>query len=309
MKKTMMFVLMLLACLLVMPAVYAAEDQYPTVENITNENTLLDGEVQVIGGGSSSILIVVKDAKFKLLAHDADGTERGVENDDKAWVGLRFTMPEGATNVKIDGNEETLDENNKFDEYFGFDLEMLNKTVEDKFDSYSKTWNLTWGDEDANKVVITLDVYLPSITLVAKDSDTISWNEEKYLETANKVKLTINQNVTWRDGSSNKYTFDLYFDKGAKLTEEYIASLMMGSDLYFLGAYKDEAAKTKFDYSKALDTNTTIYVRFSETKPVEKTKDEKNPATGDNLLTYVSLSIIALTGALGTGLYLKKVNE
>ena len=34
-----------------------------------------------------------------------------------------------------------------------------------------------------------------------------------------------------------------------------------------------------------------------------------NPATGDNLLTYVSLSVVALTGALGTGLYLKKVNE
>ena len=40
----------------------------------------------------------------------------------------------------------------------------------------------------------------------------------------------------------------------------------------------------------------------------ETIKDETNPATGDNLLTYVASSVVALTGALGTTLYLKKVN-
>lgn len=49
------------------------------------------------------------------------------------------------------------------------------------------------------------------------------------------------------------------------------------------------------------DSNVTITVTFK--------KVEANPATGDNLLTYVSLGAIAFIGALGTGLYLKKVNE
>ncbi len=59
-----------------------------------------------------------------------------------------------------------------------------------------------------------------------------------------------------------------------------------------------------FDTKAKVTEDMTVTAKFTKAA-----KSETNPATGDNLLTYVSLGAISLIGALGTGLYLKKVNE
>ncbi len=309
MKKKIIFVLMLVACLLVMPNVYAATTEYPTVENITNEDTLKKGEVTVTGSGTNSIIITVKDAKFKLLADGEQGEDRP---DDYAWTGLRFTMPDDATNIKIADKSETASAPDyTFDEYFGFNVAELQEAAKNKKD-FSKSWVLTWGEPEENKVTITLIVKPESTTLLNKTSDEESWNETKYLEVSNQVKLSTYVTTTHATEEGlfgDEYLVDFYLPKGTKLTEKsLLAKLGIGSE-YVLEDIYGEDGKTAFDFSKPLNENTTVRVYFSiksSKKEETKAKDEENPSTSDSLLVYASLGVVALVAAMGTGLYLRR---
>ena len=302
MKKTIMFALMLLACMLLIPSAFAETVTYPTVENITNVDTLKDGEVSVSGSGTDTILITVENAKFKLLG---DG---GVSRpDDYAWVGLRFTMPDDASNVKIAGQTEEVDSSShKFDKYFGFNLKSLEDAAAKKED-YVKTWDLTWGEGDTNKVTIKLVVKTASTTLEAKENEQESWNEEKYLEESKQNKLTYRVTCDVNAEICTSYEDVMYYDKDA--TKDAIEAQLRklvgakAKNLVIEGIYSDEKMTTVYDFEK--DSAKTAYVKLT----VKVNENEANPSTGDNLLTYVSLSVVALTGTLGTSLYLKKVNE
>ncbi len=301
MKKTMMFAFMLLACLLVMPNVYAATE-YPTVENITNENTLKEGKVTVTGSGTDAITITVENAKFKLLSEGEQGENRP---DNYAWAGLRFTMPENATNVKIGGQQETP-QTNKFDEYFGFNVQELKEAAQKK-ENFSKSWDLTWGSSNENKVTITLVVKPESTTLIKKEDTTEEWNETNYLAESKQVKLEVHV-VKTNGEAGEEYTEYYYHDKGAKLTQKDLLAKLGVSSKYALKGIYGSDAKTAFDFSKELNDNTKIYVYYVEKakETSSQAADEENPSTSDSLLIYVSLGVVALVTALGTGLYLRR---
>ncbi len=301
MKKTLMFVLMLAVCFLVMP-VALADTEYPTVTDITNSDTLKSGKVSLSEIKDGTLTVTVANAEFKLLGEGEHSENRP---DNKAWVGLHFVFPENTKDWKIG---EPAYGSKEFDEYFGFDLDKLKEAAEAKTD-YEKSWTLTWKETEGeveHSLKIKLVVKPESVVLLDKtEENKEDWNEAEYLKESKQVKVIVSY-INESDPSIGSGTA-FYWTKSTKITEkEILTKLGVSSNHTIKGIYTDTTKKTAFDFSKPLEGNTTIYVYYVEKA---KAKDEKNPATGDNLLTYVSLSVIALTGALGTGLYLKKVNE
>ncbi len=303
MKKTMMFVIMLAAFFLVMPAVNAAEVEYPTVDDITNANTFRSGTVTVSDIVDGTLTITVENAEFKLLGVGDAGELRP---DNYAWVGLHFTFPENTENWKID--TESYD-GNEFDEYFGFNVANLTSAAQNKKD-YEATWDLKWDVKDTgpteNTLTIKLVVKPENVTLVNRDAETEDWNETGYLTASNQVKVEFRALCPEEVG--NDYSDYLYLPTNGKVTEKEVRALAslkkyLGNKYEIEGFYSDAGRTKKFDFSKEIATNTIVYIKMAVVK------EEKNPATGDNLLTYVSLGVVALMGTLGTVVYLKKVNE
>ena len=300
MKKTIMFIIMLAVCFLVMP-VALADTKYPTVTDITNPDTLMSGNVSLSDIKDDTLTVTVENAKFKLLDKDTTGANRPLDNG--AWIGLHFAFPEETKEWKI--GEETSYPDNEFDEYFGFDLERLKTAAQNKED-YTATFTMTWKETTEGEAEHSLNIKIvvkpESVVLVDKTEDKENWNETEYLKESVQVKFTT---IVEYNGATAEES--AYVDKGSAMVSEAEVRKgleeLLGKDIVVVGFYSDAAMTKKFDFSQKLDENTILYVKLADAKK------ETNPATGDNLLTYVSLSVVALTGALGTGLYLRKVNE
>lgn len=309
MKKTIMFIIMLAVCLLVVPSAYAAEVEYPEVKDATKSDSLTEGAAPVVTGSkTNTVTVTVDSGTFKILAAQSGS---GVQNRPAGytWIGLHFKMPTGiqANEVKIGGTHDDTYETEEFDEYFGFKVDELKEAVENNEKELKKTYTLTWKDSESQNQTQTINIVinLEKIVVIDQNSAKETWNKDIYHKEKGDVKLTITA-VYSGEGVGNNYTEYLYLPKNSKIPTE--ASLreslkeVTGTVYEIEGFYSDVAMKIKFDFSKVLTDDTNLYIKIVDAKK------ETNPATGDNLLTYVSLSVIALIGALGTGLYLKKVN-
>ncbi len=318
MKKTIMFIIMLLACVLLMPGVYAEEEhEYAKVEDITNEDTFKDGtKPVVVGSGEATTTITVDAATFQMLGTEGSNTPVGDEQrpGGYAWIGFRVTMPEEASDIKL--NEESK-EGTSFDKYLGFKVSSLTNAAKNKNSNVTKTYTLKWKDKDkTTEMTQTINIVIVPEKIVlyedahkfGENESTPVWNEEKWSEEVQKVNLTI---VPVVDGKEVKLSEEIapevpvnytFSSEEIKELEEMVNGDLKNTKIKFIGFYTDAKLKNKYDWTTK-EEDLTIYMAF------KTVKEETNPATGDNLLTYVSLSVIALTGALGTGLYLKKVNE
>ena len=301
---------MLAVCLLVVPSVYAdGEAEYPTVTNATKSDSLLEEDLDIFnieGSGTSEVTIDVGSATFQLLG---DGATEGVENrpEGYTWIGLHFKMPENATSVEIEGETDEKYNEREFDEYFGFNAEELKDAVTRNKDAktMTKTFELTWQKDGEPKTqTINIVIDLESVVILEQDSEEDAWDYEIYHKTKGDVAIELD---IFYSGEKLPSAVDVYYvPKDSKITAASIRENwkdFLGSIYEFEGYYSDIAMTKKFDFSKPLTDDIVIYIKMVDVKK------ETNPATGDNFLTYVSLSVVALTGALGTGLYLRKVNE
>ena len=208
--------------------------------------------------------------------------------------------------IKIQNNHDAAYTKSGFDEYFGFKTEELQAAVANG-KTLTQTYTLQWKDGSGSekKQTINIVIDLENVVVIEQDGDEPTWNKDIYHEEKGDVKLTITA-VYFGDGDKDDYTEAVYLPKNSKLpTEARLREALKevtGTKYEIEGFYSDVAMTKKFDFNKALDVDTTLYIKIVDAKK------ETNPATGDNLLTYVALSVVALTGALGTGLYLRKVN-
>lgn len=331
MKKTIMFMaVFLLSMFIVMPV--HAEEKYTAlsdVELLDVADSFIEGEepaYKIENNGTEEIVITIDSLALKMVPQDPSAGK----TIDAGWAGVRVYAPKGIKiddlkNAKYDaGKDDTSDDKSWWTnrdskslseaqaegQYLNFYMAVIEEFLEQagkNKSSFVYTYRMDWdGDGTFDQ---TIKVIFPSKNITLYDLDTkgntVIWNEEKYLETAKQVKLSVVVTKTEKDSGVEEPVKSYYYDKGAKITqEELLAKLGVSSKYTLKGIYDNETRKTAFDFSKPLEESTTIYVDY-----VLKTNDEKNPATGDKILTYVSLSAIALIGALGTGLYLRKVNE
>ena len=316
MKKTIMFIIMLLACVLLMPSVYADASDYATIEDITNSDTLKTGKNGVLTGeGTNEVTLTYSEAAFEILA---TGDVVGRPND-KAFVGIHITLPEGSTEIKIKTqgteNEDNMGSQLAFDKYFGFDATDLAGAASDNNGVLKRTYELSWKKNGETPMTQTINIVIEPEQIVlfpekqydGEDDSKALWNEEKWSEEVPKIHLTLIPVVDGKEVKTEEkiapevpvnYTFSSTY---IKALEEFAREELKDTNIKFVGFYTDAKLKNKYDW-KTEEEDLTVYMAF------ETIKEEKNPATGDNLLTYVSLSAIAFIGALGTGLYLKKVN-
>ena len=316
MKKTIMFIIMLFACVLLMPSVYADDGEYATVEDITNQDTLKTGKNGVLTGeGTNEVTLTYSEAAFEILA---TGDVVGRPNN-KAFVGIHITMPSGSKEIKITtqspNHVDDMGVQQSFDKYFGFDENDLKTAAKNKNGVLKRTYVLSWKESNETQMTQTINIVIEPEQIAvfqegqydAEDNSKALWNEEKWSEEVPKIHLTL---IPVVDGKEVKleedvapevpvnYTFN---STDVKALEESVIEELKDTKVKFVGFYTDAKLKNKYDWTTK-EADLTVYMAF------ETIKDETNPATGDNLLTYVSLSVVALTGALGTGIYLKKVN-
>ncbi len=332
MKKTIMFMAVFLLSMFIVMPVHAEEAKYTAlsdVEVLDVADSFIEGEepaYTIEGNGTENVVITIDSLALKMVPKDP-GAGKTI---DAGWAGVRVYAPKG---IKIEdlkkskydhgGREgdstaswwdsrdsKTLPETQAEGQYFDFYMavtEDILKQFSEKKSNFSYTYRMDWdGDKTFDQ---TVKVIFASNGITLQDLDTnqnkVLWNEEKYLETSKQVKLSVVVAKSQKDSGEVEPAKSYYYDKGAKVDQkELLAKLGVSSKYTLKGIYADETRKTAFDFSKPLENSTTIYVDY-----VLKTKEETNPATGDNLLTYVSLGVIALIGALGTSLYLRKVNE
>ena len=310
MKKTLMFILMLAVCLLVVPSVYADASEYPTVTDATKSDSLLSETRPVVEDSETDTVTVrVDGGTFKILGAQGGGAGTLSRPDGYTWIGLHFVMPEGTKEETIrfgSGSHETIYKNEGFDEYFGFKTEELQAAVASG-KTLTQTYTLKWQNESSEekeqKINIVID--LENVVIIQKEGNEQTWNKDIYHEEKGDVKISLRANCPEEVGDN--YNDVMYIPANSKLAEKDVRALAslkeyLGTKYEVEGFYSDDAMTKKFDFAKTLDVDTILYIK------IVVAKKEANPATGDKLLTYVSLSAIAFIGALGTGLYLKKVN-
>ena len=309
MKKTIMFIIMLAVCLLVVPSAYAASE-YPTVTDATKSDSLLSGTEPVVENSETDTVTVrVDGGTFKILGAQSGGAGSLSRPDGYTWIGLHFVMPEGTKEETIkfgSGNHETIYKNEGFDEYFGFKTEELQAAVASG-ETLTQTYTLKWQNESSEdkeqKINIIID--LENVVIIQKEGNEQTWNRDIYHEEKGDVKISLRANCPEEVGDN--YNDVMYIPANSKLAEKDVRALAslkeyLGTKYEVEGFYSDDAMTKKFNFSNELADDTTVFIKLTAVKK------ETNPATGDNLLTYVALSVVALTGVLGTGLYLRKVN-
>ena len=159
MKKLKLFGTILCAMLLFVGFVNAEE--YPNVEEATAENSLANGEKPTIeGAGTADVTVTVSNGEWHLLDDDPVLSRP----TGYTWVGLKFTMPSGADEIKING-EGSYGET--FTEYFGFNATELEEYTK-KGEALVKTFKLTWKEDETNKTQNITLVVIPS-EIVVKD--------------------------------------------------------------------------------------------------------------------------------------------
>ena len=318
MKKTMMFVLMLLAAMLFMPSVYAETGEYATVEDITNADTLKTGKNGTLTGvGTDEVTLTYSEAAFEIIPKGSVDTRP----DNKAFVGIRIKLPVGSKNIKITTqephNEDDMETQTTFDKYFGFDANDLSEATENQNGVLKRTYVLTWETADSSPMSQTINIVIKpeNVALFNKDEYTEDdtegkalWNEAKWEEKVPTINVTL---VTLVDGKKveteeeNTMPFPVNYVLGEE-EKDYLNGVVndtiKGAKLKFVGFFTDEKLNNKYNWETA-ESDLTVYMAF------ETVKEETNPATGDNLLTYIALGAVSLVAVVGSCLYLRKVND
>ena len=322
MKKKLLLVLMLIAAVVVMPRVYAEEALDIKIEDGTQSDTLKTGTAKVTTEGDVTT-ITYDNATFKLL------DDNGGRTDNKAWVGVKITLPligvdkynlkNETLNKDIVTNGEVHDDNDKdIYVYVNFDEATL-KEAAASAKNIEYTFTLTITPNTATKAVsesedvitktIKVVVVPKGIVLQEKDSDNQVWNEEKY-EEARPSKVTVK---VMKDGEEVELETPLSYDlvDTKTLTEEQVAAIkaaLTDENLELVGLYTDVDQKNVFDAAKDIDEDTTVYVVY-KTKEKASVVEEPAPNTIDNAIIYFALAGVSLLVAGGVALYFKKNNE
>lgn len=329
MKKRILFVLMLIATLAYMPVAYAADVEIDLAkfEDITNENTLMSEEKGYVATQGDETTLTYIDSTFRLLAGGEDARPDGY-----AWIGVRLTQEdEDVTHYSTKVNDEevtsktALPETKYVDEYFGINVDKLTEAaLADEALTYK--YEVTWyaSDETTKVQTVNVVVYPDSITLLPKGAESLEesepvWNEDIYLETTDRVRVTLGIVIEGIDVDLSDEYPTFYVDKGTAMVEseedqkeldaliEQMQVELGATGYVFDGFYSDAELTTKYDVKAKVTADTIIYMSFKKA-PVTKPED-KNPATGDNVLTIAAFAGVALVATLGTAIALKKVNE
>ena len=318
MKNKLLLVLMLIAAVVVMPRVYAEEALDIKIEDGTQSDTLKTGTAKVTTEGDVTT-ITYDNATFKLL------DDTGGRTDNKAWVGVKITLPltgvdkynlkNETLNKDIVTNGEVHDDNDKdIYVYASFDEAALKEATESaKNIEYTYTLTVTPESEPESTDTITKKIKVvvvpKGIVLQEKNSETQVWNEEKY-EEARPSKVTVK---VMKDGEEVELEKPLSYDlvDTKTLTEEQVAAIkaaLTDENLELVGLYTDADQKNVFDAAKDIDEDTTVYVVY-KTKEKASVVEEPAPNTIDNAIIYFALAGVSLLVAGGVALYFKKNNE
>ena len=296
MKKLRLFVVAMFAMVAMFAAVKVnAEDiTYPTVEDATATDSLSNsGDKPTIGGSNTAKVTVTVDKGEWTLVDYNKTDESTVEGRDNGytWVGLKFTMPTGATNVKIGSTEETPN-SNSFIEYFGFNEEEVKEATKAGHDLV-KTFTLTWKKDSTDySQTIELVVKADKITLKGDDEDTTQvWDQEKYTQSFAEGVQERTHKVTISDQIKNG---TVTVDEETALEGSEVTLTVKPAEGYEL----DTLTVTDKD-SKAVEVKDNKFTMPNSDVTVVATfkKVEQNPQTGDNILIYGIIGIVSF-GAL-----------
>ncbi len=192
MKKKILTIVTLLVVSLIIgvigTTVMAAELAEATVVDATKEDTKLATEIKEptitsnTNGSEQTIEVVYTIAALKIIdGNDAD------RPDGYGWIGVNVKRPDGAT--KGVENDGTVYEANAFDQFFGINVEKLQKAVEDGtgYISYTKSYDWKYDDDNTGVTKTTLIVKIKAegVTLQDKDDsesdDKTLWNKDEYV--------------------------------------------------------------------------------------------------------------------------------
>ncbi len=330
MKKTLLFVLMLIATLAYMPVAYAADVEIDLAEfeDITNEDTLMTEEKGSVSTEGDVTTLTYTTSTFRLLANGV-----GDRPDGYAWIGVRLTQEDEdvtqystKVNDSVVTSKTALPESKYVDEYFGINVANLTTAAQaDEVLTYK--YEVTWyaSDDETTKVqTVNVVVYPDSITLLPKGTVSLEesepvWDEDIYLATTDKVRVTFGIVIEGVDEDLSDFYETVFVDKETAMVEDeddqaaldaLVAELqeeLASSGYVFDGFYSDADLTTKYDVKAKVSADTTIYISLKKA-PVT-TPEDNNPATGDNVLTIAAFAGVALVATLGTAIALKKVNE
>ncbi len=318
MKKLLGFLTLAICSLGLIVGVKAAEE-YPNVVDATKPDAIPHGAtVTVTGAKSELVTVTVSDGEWHLL--DDSVFERP---DGYSWVGLTFTMPSGAQNIKITSaqNNGSTDYHNdaSITDYFGFNLEEIENAVRDLKPNLTKDFTLTWQDAEGNNLEQKIHFVIEFAKITMKDdysddrTEDEVWSEEIY-ETA-KEEAEVNH--------THKITVVTEHGK-----VDVPATALMGTEVtlkitpdagYELDkiVVDDESVKIEDNKFVMPDKDVTLTVTFKkvkvepEVKPSDTTTTdttttdtttEENPSTFDGIVVYVTLGV----AALGTTMYASK---
>ncbi len=205
MKKKIMFAFMLLACLLVMPNVYAAA---PTLEEVTpifpTDATVNNGQPVVTKNGNTTT-VTFKAMELKMVAADPSIGRMG----EASWLGVKVVAPKELTvdqlkkttfrSVSWKGTEstdksfwqlqdtpqadrESQEKTHYIELYARVNEEILTAATKDNKEIV-QSWNINWAGDKS--VVQTINIVFKAediISVEKTESDEKVWDETKYEE-------------------------------------------------------------------------------------------------------------------------------
>lgn len=312
MKKLLFSIVILIMAFVIIPNVSAEEVEYPEIENDLTSSSYKGGDAPVIvGSKTGTVTITVSNATYQL-----DEAKAGSGHDNRpaniAWVGLKFTMPEGATDVKIEGDLDAR-YTGTFTEWFGFDVAKLTAVGKN---SYERTFTISWQDAEhqPQEQKFTLVVIPSTVTLLKMSQPSVEdWNEEHYLENTSQIKLTyhlVYENEELPMGAGTYFYLDKTSAAGQLATRLNLLQEEEIDPKYAVaGYYTDLTMTTEFDVTTITGNEGDIYIKLVNAKGVEEREEEttpgaKNPNTADINIGLL-LGLITISG-IGTAYTIKK---
>lgn len=169
---------------------------FENVSVISNNDTYKGGSPKIEGNGTSNVTIIFDAAELKIVAANPSVGR----NIDAAWVGVKVVAPKdidintlkeatyvnntSSTKKSFWNNQDSAKTDNQSVEHY---INVFGAITEDKLVAATKEgtmikyyWVFDWNNDGTDDQTVTILVKPENVVLIAKDSDEVLWNQDKY---------------------------------------------------------------------------------------------------------------------------------